>query len=265
MAERLKIPLFDAKPPKDRREEATATAVSLIVHILILVVVLTWGGRAALSVVNEIGAGDGIGIGMAGGGGGGGDDSPIPITTTEEAPAAAEIEEKPVEPIPEPIPVPEPEIKPLVPPIALAVPLDTLPKAPAVTVTGAGGGTGTGTGPGTGSGTGPGSGGGSGGGEGGGIGSGFGPGSGKGKIMPPFPEVLLIPPPAPGGLKGKKIVVVLAVDETGVVRDAEVTPSTGDRKYDSTLRRTALGWRFRPARDPANKPVAVSFPVEFIL
>ena len=83
--------------------------------------------------------------------------------------------------------------------------------------------------------------------------------------MPPFPEVLLIPPPAPGGLRGKTVVVRLAVDETGVVRGAEVTPSSGDRKYDSTLRKVALGWRFKPARDPANKPLAVFFDVTFTL
>jgi hypothetical protein len=47
------------------------------------------------------------------------------------------------------------------------------------------------------------------------------------------------------------------------VKDAEIIPSTGDRKYDSSLKRVALGWKFRPARDPANRPVAVLFDVTF--
>ena len=59
------------------------------------------------------------------------------------------------------------------------------------------------------------------------------------------------------------MVVRLAVDETGAVKDAEVIPSTGDRKYDASLKRVALGWRFRAARDAANKPVAVQFDVTF--
>jgi TonB family protein len=59
------------------------------------------------------------------------------------------------------------------------------------------------------------------------------------------------------------VLVRLAVDATGVVRDVEIVPSTGDRKFDQQLKRTALGWRFRPARDGANQPVATSFEVTF--
>ena len=125
MAERLKIPLFDAKPPKDRREDATAMVVSVVVHLLIILLVLGVGGRKALDIAAEIGAGDGLGIGPAGGGGGGGDDSPVIITAAEEPAAAPQVEEKPVEPIPEPIPVPEPEVKPLAPPVAIATPPDS--------------------------------------------------------------------------------------------------------------------------------------------
>ena len=40
------------------------------------------------------------------------------------------------------------------------------------------------------------------------------------------------------------------------MKDAEVIPSTGDRKFDSTLKRVALGWKFRAARGPDNRPVA---------
>ena len=94
-------------------------------------------------------------------------------------------------------------------------------------------------------------------------GSGIGPGIGKGKIMTPSPEVLLVPPTAPGKVRGKTVVVRLAVDSTGAVNNAEIIPSTGDRKYDDALKRTALGWHFRPARDPNNHPISVLFDVTF--
>ena len=75
--------------------------------------------------------------------------------------------------------------------------------------------------------------------------------------------MLLIPPQAPGSVRGKTVVVRLAVDSIGAVKDAEIIPSTGDRKYDSALKRVALGWKFRAARDPSNRPVAVLFDVTF--
>jgi TonB family protein len=91
----------------------------------------------------------------------------------------------------------------------------------------------------------------------------MGPGTGRGRVMAPSPEVLLVPPTPPGNVRGKAVVVRLAVDSTGVVRDAEIIPSTGNRKYDETLKRTALGWRFRAARDQSNRPVSVLFDVTF--
>jgi TonB family protein len=165
---------------------------------------------------------------------------------------------------PLPVPVPEPEIKPIeLPSIALPV-LDSIPKIAVTPITGSGTGQGSGAGDGNGSGTGGGSGTGSGGGNGDGIGSGTGPGTGRGRLLAPSPEVLLIPPPAPGSVRGKSVVVRLEVDSTGVVRSAQILPSTGDRKYDSALRRVALGWKFRAARDPENRPVATLFDVTFV-
>jgi TonB family protein len=263
MSDRLLTHLFDAKPARNRRDEAISTTASVLAHLLVLVLFISVGGGKSLETVLGAGVGDGIGAGPAGGGGGGGDDQPLMFTPIKDEPAAPSVE-KPPEPVPPPVPVPEPEIKPVEnpPTIAMAIP-DTLLRTPVVAVGGSGGGQGTGTGSGTGQGTGPGSGGGSGGGEGGGIGSGVGPGSGRGKTLAPSPEVLLIPPPAPGGVRGKTVVVRLAVDENGTVRDAEVIPSTGDRKYDASLKRVAMGWRFRAARDAANKPVPVQFDVTF--
>ena len=264
MSDKLLTHLFDAKPAKDRRDEVTATVVSVLGHLLLLALFIgITSGQIIDHVGGDLGVGDGIGAGPAGGGGGGGsEDAPVALAPVEQTPPA--VEEQPPEPIPEPIPVPQPEIKEIeIPPIALA-PLDSMPRLTLTPITaGSGLGEGSGAGPGTGPGTGPGSGGGSGGGEGGGIGSGFGPGTGRGRMLAPSPEVLLIPPPAPGSVRGKTVVVRLAVDSAGVVRDAEILPSTGDRKYDGALKKVALGWRFRAARDLNNRPVATLFDVTF--
>jgi TonB family protein len=264
MSDKLLTHLFDAKPAKNRRDEVTATAISVLGHVLLLLLLIGVTSRQVITNIGgDLGVGDGIGAGPAGGGGGGGsEDAPIALAPVERAPAP--VEEKPPEPLPEPIPVPQPEIKEIeIPPIALA-PLDTMPRITMTPLTaGSGFAQGSGTGAGTGPGTGPGSGGGSGGGEGGGIGSGFGPGTGRGRQLAPSPEVLLIPPPAPGNVRGKTVVVRLSVDSAGVVKDAEILPSTGDRKYDAALKRVALGWKFRAARDPNNKAVATLFDVTF--
>jgi len=112
---------------------------------------------------------------------------------------------------------------------------------------GSGGGAGPGSGPGTGSGAGP------------GIGSGIG---GDG-IRPPTPLSILIPPTATEAVRGGRATVRLQVDPAGTVRSVDVVESSGDRGYDQQLRRVALGWRFRPARDAADRPVAYPFEVSF--
>lgn len=116
---------------------------------------------------------------------------------------------------------------------------------------GLGGGPGTGTGPslGVGAGLGPGP----------GFGSGSGPG-GDG-VRPPAPLTILIPPSATAAVRGRAATMRLQVDTAGAVRDADVVVSSGDRGYDEALRRIAMGWRFRPARDAQNRPVPYPFEV----
>jgi len=264
---RLLEHLFFARPARERGENARSLGASVVAHVLLIVILIGgFGGEALPIIALQEGVGDGIGAGPAGGGGGGGSDEQLVfVAASEPEPppepepdALIEPEIKPPEPVPLPDPVPIPEIKPV------AIQIDSIPpKSVAPPDPGTGSGSGSGTGAGTGSGTGPGAGGGSGGGEGGGIGSGYGPGTGRGRIMAPSPEVLLIPPNAPGNVRGKTVVVRLSVDEHGKVTDAEIIPSTGNRKYDADLRRVAMGWRFRPARDPDNQPVAVLFDVTF--
>src|SRR5690606_35847901 len=107
-----------------------------------------------------------------------------------------------------------------------------------------------------------GSGGGTGAGSGSGTGGGAGPGGGGGDgIRPPAPLTILVPPTATASVRGGSAKVRLQVDSTGVVRDADVIVSSGDRRYDEQLRRVALGWRFRPARDAFNRPIAYPFEV----
>jgi len=110
---------------------------------------------------------------------------------------------------------------------------------------GTGGGAGAGSGPGTGAGVGQSSGGG---------------GAGDG-IRPPAPLTILVPPTATPSVRGKAARVLLQVDSVGRVRSADVVVSSGDRSYDEQLRQIALGWRFRPARDAANRPVPYPFEV----
>jgi TonB family protein len=64
-------------------------------------------------------------------------------------------------------------------------------------------------------------------------------------------------------VRGRTVIVRLAIDERGTVRDVELMPATGDRGYDKELRRVALGWKFKPARDTGNNPVAVQYDVTF--
>jgi protein TonB len=233
------------------------------VHALIISIL--WFGQQHLThAVGDLGVGTGIGAGLAGGGGGGGAD--------EEQLTMIELPE-PVASPPAPEPVPEPipefvlavEVTPVLtePATDLLAQVTAAVAATVIDTAGRGGGIGTGEGPGRGSGIGPGSGGGSGGGEGGGIGSGVGPGIGRGRVLAPSPNRILLPPSAPASVKGRTITVRLAVDAQGEVRGVELIPPTGDRSYDDKLRKTALGWKFRPARDASNRPVAVSFDVEF--
>ncbi|HEX8829709.1 MAG TPA: energy transducer TonB [Longimicrobium sp.] len=257
----------------DKKKVSGAVAVSAAIHLLI-VFLLVFAVREDLVLAGEA-AGDGPAgadpLGAGGGGGGGGEQ-----VTYYEVPA-------PAVPQPAPVPVPPEEevLPPVVPPPVTPPPQETPPPAAtpappaptppaAVPASGPGGGpggsAGAGQGPGTGPGVGPGSGGGSGGGTGGGTGSGTGPGSagGEGSVIPPVADLQLFPPDPPRALRGRAVEVTVAVDEQGKVTGADVTISSGDRRYDQLLRRQAMEWHFRPARDRASgRPVAVRYPIGF--
>jgi TonB family protein len=198
-----------------------------------------------------------------GGGGGSAGDVQIVQLAWGSAPRRPETPEPPTPPELEPIEIATPVIEPPEAELALDAPEIERPAAipppppseaagsgglrPAGIGGGAGGGAGAGVGSGAGLGTGP--------------GSGAGTGPGGDGIRPPVPLTILVPPAATDAVRGGSAMVRLQVDTAGRVRTADVVVSSGDRRYDEQLRRVALGWRFRPARDGANRPVPYPFEV----
>lgn len=239
----------------------------MLVHAALLGLALWAGGEGDFLRSSDSGAGAGDERGSAGGGGGGsaGEETVVyvevaparPAPTAPPNPADLAFQEV----LPPVDSVPPPPVEPTTP----AAPLPSAAPRVIGSVAGAagsgGGGSGRGVGSGTGSGIGPGSGSGTGGGTGAGMGTGSGPGAGAGGIAPPIPEMLLLPPPHPRSLRGRSIVVRLQIDEHGAVRDVKLT--TGNRGYDRQLRRVAMDWRFRPARDPNNRPIASEYDATF--
>jgi TonB family protein len=244
---RATLPARD--PREERRKGAAASVGSALLHALLIALVLRIepppprpgpaGGWIFPQLTDEAG-------------GGGGDDGVVQLAwgSLPEPELAVD----------DPVAPPIPEIEVDLPEITLDAPTtDQLvqiapPELAVPTASGAGGaparGTGAGSGGGAGAGAGPGS--------GSGVGTGGGGGDG---IRPPAPLTILVPPAATAAVRGGSAKVRLQVDSAGVVRGADVVVSSGDRRYDEQLRRVALGWRFRPARDAANRPVPYPFEV----
>lgn len=242
------------------------TVASMLVHVGILAAVLWAGGaNVRFGTADTLGAED-----LEAGGGGGGGAAEEQVVYVDIAPAVAP---PPPAVQPDPSELLFPDSTPPPPPDTLAAPpaeeepssrpsdLPRLLGDVAAVGGGAGAGSGGGQGDGAGTGVGGGSGSGSGGGMGSGIGTGTGEGSGgSGDVVPPFPEGLFIPPlPAPPGLRGRTLPVRFSIDERGRVR--EVAFDSGNRGYDRLLRREAMEWRFRPARNRSGQPIAVQYDV----
>jgi periplasmic protein TonB len=261
---------------KSRRNYRGSTLGSVLIHVA-LIGLLAWQGQdrfAGALVGTDLpwpGYGTGPDQGPAGGGGGGGGElveyiEIAPVPTDEVETLVLEEPEPEPEVAAEELPPEIPEVlPPLPPPLAIGP-----PAAPPVPEVGSGGtGIGAGEGEGAGPGSGPGEGGGTGGGTGGGIGSGVGPGTGgggggEGSIRPPVPLSVILPPtPAPASVRGRSVELRLSVDARGAVRSVQIVNPTGDRGYDQRLQRVAMDWRFQPARDQNNQPVAAQYPIVF--
>jgi protein TonB len=254
---------------KNRHGALPAAGAAAVLHVL-LIALLVWGVRSRVLMAGEpAGTGPNMSFPEEGGGGGGGGQEVVSyVDVAAPAPEETVLETVPEEDElipPEPVPVPEPPKeeapKTETPQVAPPAPAAPNPGQGA----GTGGGEGPGQGPGEGSGVGPGSGSGTGGGDGSGIGSGRGPGDGGGtsRFRAPQTDVLFIPPDRPRGVASQTLTIMLRVDVRGRVRDARVTPSTGNRSYDERVRRWALELVFRPAVNlDTNRPVEMDYPIQ---
>lgn len=254
---RVRIPRSD-KPS----ERYGPVAISFVFHLLIIIVLLYKG----MPVESELLEGD------LGGGGGGNEGTTLISLAGPPESLPVPVPTPPVEPDPIPVPTPDP-----VPP----PPKDTVktPPAPAPAPTPAPVASTPSTGGDAGSTGSAGSGGGAGGGSGGGVGTGSGTGTGAGSgggtggggnspdgIIPPSATALYLPPPnPPKSAAGKSVTIDLTIDAAGKVLDAQLKQSSGSSKYDEALRKTALGWRFRPARTRQGEAVKSVFPVTYVL
>lgn len=246
--------------PRAREDRRASALLSLLLHGVIVMLLITPFAVHHAIVEVEQGAG---GAGPAGGGGGGhggtgGVQTPHERLQFIQVAPAASTPTQPPEQIVPPTPVPPPEpvkVEPLPTPVpqpqvAVAPPI----KVPDVAATpGVGGGTGhDGT-----NGTGPGSGGGVGTGVGAGRGSGIGPGTGGGNQAnyPPRVLELFIPPmPVPDKARRSRIIAEFDVDSTGRVLSFDFTP-TKDGGYNKRLSEVFRGFRFRAGTTPDGRPL----------
>jgi len=245
--------------PRAREDRRASALLSLLLHVLIVMLLVT--PFAVHHEIVEVAQGAG-GAGPAGGGGGGhggtgGVQTPHErLQFIQVAPPAAAVPAQPEQIVP-PTPVPPPEpvkVEPTPTPVPEPVAVAPAIRVPDVAATpGVGGGTGhDGT-----SGSGPGTGGGVGTGVGTGRGSGVGPGTGGGNQAnhPPRLQELFIPPmPIPDKARGSHIIAEFDVDSTGRVLSFDFTP-TKDGDYNKRLREVLHGFRFRPGSTPDGRPL----------
>jgi protein TonB len=253
--------------PPDRRRSRMATALSVLVHVFLIWLLVR---PPALDNLNpdlvEMEKGGG-GAGPAGGGGGGTrgtggvkyvQAAPPPTPATPPP----QVVVPPVQPVIQP---PKPVLTdPVMPTLELPKLLTTDPKAEVKVespIIGTGGGTGTdgtrGNGPGTGGGVGT--------GVGTGRGSGVGPGTGGGNL-PYYPctniELMIPPLPAPGNVRGFKLIANFDVDEKGKVLKVQFTP-TRNGDYNRKLNDVLRSLRFRAGSSLEGVPMRTTCQITY--
>lgn len=242
--------------PETRDNWRVGTAVSLLIHLGVVVLILA--PFAASADIRRLALGAG-GPGPAGGGGGGNrgtGGSPERIEFVRVSPAIQPPTVRAPEPAPKPVPEPP---KPVVKQLRQVQEPAPIPLAVVATI--GSGGTGTDNT----AGQGPGSGGGVGTGIGTGRGSGVGSGTGGGdqENYPPTPyEVPLPPMPIPSSVKGDSIIAEFDVDETGRVIAMKFT-ETGDRGYNRRIGELLRSFKFRPGTTPEGRPIRMKTQVVF--
>ena len=233
--------------PKAREDWRIGSAISMLIHLAIILAII--GPFWAITTIQETEQGAG-GAGPVGGGGGGTRGTGRLRT---EALRFVRVEIPPPTP-PKPAVTLPPPTPPVIPPPIQQPQVAVTPKEPEhIMPVGVGGGTGSdqtaGTGPGTGGGVGT--------GAGTGRGSGVGPGTGGGnqENHPPTPTVMFIPPlPVPSSARGMHIIAEFDVDERGRVLDFKFT-ETRDRGYNRRLSDVLKGFAFRPGTRPDGTPI----------
>ncbi len=243
------VPPGDARvrgflPHEVRRRSPLAVALSILLHVAIIMLLVRAGLQRAEFRGNPI---TDL-LQQAGGGGGGGRGGTQFVMLAPPPPPPPPPEQVAV-PVVTPTVLPPLEESTELKPPAPTPPVDSLPAGgqSAGTGGGSGGGAGTGTGPGTGSGVGPGSGGGSGGGTGGGGRQG----------SPPVTKFMMVPPldGVPKSLRGKTIELTFQIDATGKVTSLEYPPLP-DRGYARKFDEVMRSYTFTPARDADGRAVA---------
>lgn len=225
--------------PRGRERYTRGVALAGIVHAG-AILALFIAGAATDTYFLGIG-----GPGPRGGGGGGGGsvirlvDLP-PMDRAGQVPA---VETPPTEPVE--LQLPTPNLQPVLETNSLFT--DPVPTGPIVPGARLGQGPGTGGGAGAGSG----SGGGVGSGAGTGVGAGEGPGTGGegGSVLPPEPELMIVPPTdRPRSVRGRTFEVHFWVDASGAVTRVEVDPEIEDGDYRRRFLEQMQRYRFKPAR-----------------
>ncbi len=233
--------------------------LSAVLHLLAIAALVWQGQRAAAHLARAAGEGPG-----PGGGGGGGWSRALAVFTVPAAQAAppppVETPAFSVPTVVEPLPEVQPDSTPTPPP----------PPAPAADPTSqSAGASAAGAGAGQGPGAGPGAGGGTGGGTGGGVGSGVGPDSGGagGRIFPPQPQGIILPPmPSPRSLRGTRVTVTFTIGERGEVLDVAVEPPIQDRGYRNQFLERMRRYTFTPGYDRlGGQPVRAAIPITITL
>lgn len=235
------------------RERGVSPGVGLsaAVHVGIIAL-LVWGGRR----MAEADFGPGSGQGRSGGGGGGGNRV---FAVFALPPALPSLPPAPPLVVPSLAALTVPQIRPPED-IPEQVTPDELSRLAQPTGAGLGEGQGSGTGPGAGSG--------SGGGSGSGVGTGIGPdsGGGGGRIFPPQPQGIIMPPPdRPASLRGTTVTARFEISATGEVLRVTLDPAIRDRRFNSEFLDRLRRYTFTPAYTREGRPIAAVFEIRITL
>ena len=230
------------------RGGARAVILSAVLHAGLALAVL-WSGTRLMVADRMPGAGRGRG-------GGGGGHSALLLFVPPSQGAA------PALPAPPPLVMPKAALVPLPPLQAPEIPPPTLSSDQLLALLGPG------QGPGKGSGLGPGAGSGTGGGTGPGVGPGAGAdsGGGGGRVYPPQPQGIIMPPPdRPSSVRGSTVTARFEISARGDVLRVSLDPMPRDRKFADAFLDRLKRYTFTPAYSLDGRPVAAAFEIRITL